>query len=128
MNSQKLILIAIIFSFISILGMSKANAQKVMVTSTVQNGVLTLFNCVCPSYDGDPAFAGSIENLDMSEREMEKLLELVTEFERENGVHVSSKTQVRNAQTVKDKIKTTATGPLSGAGKKLCDFIKSVRE
>jgi hypothetical protein len=118
-----------VFFIVTLIFLSHSlSAQKVMVTSTVQNGVLTLFNCGCPSYDGDPAFAGSIENLDLDEKELEKLLELVTAFEVENGVHVNSKTQVRNFQTVKDKIKTTAKGPLSGAGKKLCDFIKSVRE
>ena len=114
-----------IFSIL-IFSTNKLQAQKVMVTSTVENGVLTLFNCGCPSYDGDPAFALSIEKLDMTEKEMERLLDLVTKFEQENGVNVNSRTQVRNSQTVKDKIKTTAKGPLSGAGKKLCDFVKSL--
>ena len=103
-----------------------AFAQKVMVTSTVENFELTQFNCGCPSYGGDAAFAISLTKLDLSDAEVDRLLELVNDFESENGVRVSSKTNVRDFQTIKDKVKTTATGPLSGAGKDLCDFVKTL--
>ncbi len=104
------------------------SAQKVMVTSTVENFELTQFNCGCPSYGGDAAFAISLAKLDMTDEEVDRLIELVSNFEYENGVRVSSKTTVRDFETVKDKIKTTATGPLSGAGKDLCDFVKSLMD
>ena len=99
-----------------------------MVTSTVENFELTQFNCGCPSYGGDAAFAISLAKLDMTDEEVDRLIELVSNFEYENGVRVSSKTTVRDFETVKDKIKTTATGPLSGAGKDLCDFVKSLMD
>lgn len=103
-------------------------AQKVMVTSTVENFELSQFNCGCPSYGGDAAFAISLAKLDLTDEEVDRLIELVNEFEAENGIRVSSKTEVRDFQTVKDKIKTTATGPLSGAGKDLCDYVKTLMD
>ncbi|MEM6345612.1 MAG: hypothetical protein AAF927_17095 [Bacteroidota bacterium] len=104
------------------------SAQKVMVTSTVENFELTQFNCGCPSYGGDAAFAISLSKLEMTDEEVDQLIELVSNFEYENGVKVSSRTTVSDFETLKDKIKTTATGPLSGAGKDLCDFVKSLME
>ncbi len=126
MNNHKSTALALFFFGFLLCFSQSGHAQKVMITSTVENFELTLFNYGCPSYGGDAAFAGSIEKLDLTDEEGDRLLELVGEFEYENGIRIRSKTETRDFQVVKDKIKTSATGPLTGSGKELCDFLKSV--
>jgi hypothetical protein len=105
---------------------SQETGGKVMVTTTVKNGVVTNWNCGCPQNGNTNAFAVNADRLTskMSEREMQQFMQLLAEFERINGVKIRSNTRVENHQTKSDEIKSTATGPMSGPGKQLCDFLK----
>ena len=111
---------------ISLPARAQGSGGRVMVTTTVKNGVVTNWNCGCPQNGTTNAFAVSMMKMmeKFSERDMAEFNQLLNEFERVNGTRVQSKTQVRNAQTVSDEIKSTSTGPMSGPGQALCDFLK----
>ena len=123
--------VAMLFVVVLLLaGSSATYAQeregKVMVTTTVKNGVVTNWNCGCPQNGETNAFAVNAEKLmkKMSEQEMRQFMQLLAEFERVNGTRIQSNTTVRNRTTESDTIKSTSVGPMTGPGKQLCDFLK----
>ncbi len=99
-------------------------AGNVMVTTLVEDFVVTGGNIGCPKGPWGNAFAVDIENLmgKMDERSMTELMELIGQFEAEHGVNVNSKTRVNNFQTTSDVIRTRTTGPLEGIGAQLCEL------
>jgi hypothetical protein len=130
---MKRFLVPMLFVFGLLLagGASQTYAQnrdggKVMVTTTVKNGVVTNWNCGCPKNGETNAFAVNADRLTskMNEREMQQFMQLLAEFERVNGVKIKSNTRVENHKTTSDEIKSTATGPMEGPGKQLCDFLR----
>ncbi len=97
-------------------------AGKVMVTTVVDDFVMTGGNIGCPRGPWGNAFAVDIENLmgKMDERSMENLIDLISQFEGENGVGINSKSSVRDNVLTSDVIRTSTTGPVDGVGAELC--------
>ena len=97
-------------------------APQGMVTTVVTDFVVTNGNIGCPKGPWGNAFAVNVENLmgKMDARSMGNLMYLIGQFEREHGVHVKSKTTVKDFSTVSDEIRTTTNGPVDGIGAALC--------
>jgi hypothetical protein len=104
-----------------------AQGGRVMVTTHVKNGVVTGWNCGCPKDGANNARVWDIMKATskMNARQLAELDRLTAAFEAANGVRINSKTNVRNFKTESDKIGSATTGPFSGAGKALCDFLRS---
>ncbi|MEM7104625.1 MAG: hypothetical protein AAF502_15920 [Bacteroidota bacterium] len=129
MKTLKFFLLTAIVSF-SINQM--ANAQKVRITTTVNEFQTTSILLGCPSYNGDAALiidlATSDKLADINDEQVDRLEALISAFETENGVHLRSKTKIRDFVLEEDRIDATTRGPLSGAGKELCDYVKGLIE
>jgi hypothetical protein len=99
---------------------------KVMVTTTEKNFEVTSLNCGCPKDENGNAFAVDAIKLgkNWNDKQVDEFTKLLTDFETENGVDIKSKSKTKDFRLKSDEIKTECVGPLSGAGKKLCDFLR----
>ena len=99
---------------------------KVVVTSIEKNYQLITMNCGCPKDENGNAFTVDAIKLSKNWNDMkvEEFTKLLTDFENENGVDIKSKSKTKDFRLQKDAVKTECVGPLSGAGKKLCDFLR----
>ena len=119
------------FSIFLVAGILIFNSQslaqgKVMVTTTVKDFETTSWNCGCPKDDNGNAFAVDAMKLskNWNDKQVDEFSKLVDDFERENGVKVKSKSKTKDFRLQSDEVKAECVGPLSGAGKKLCDFLR----
>ncbi len=98
------------------------SAGNIMVTTVVNDFVVTGGNIGCPRGPWGNAFAVDISNLmgKMDERSMQELMDLIGQFESRHGVNVRSKTVVKDFQVESDNIRTSTTGPVDDLGAQLC--------
>ena len=98
---------------------------NVMVTTEVTDqSEMSGGNVGCPKGPWGNAFAVDVNKLldKMRAHEAHAFLEMVGDFEMQNGVEIQSKTTVRDMQLETDVIKTTAVGPPTDFGAELCSF------
>ncbi len=125
---MKISIIAILLIIVSIGLHAKEEIRGVVsVSTTTKEFSVTNWMCGCPSYNDDAAMVIDLVKLSsqLKGEKKQELNDLVTEFENDNKKKVSSKTRVENFQTKEDEVTMTTKGPLKGAGKKLCDFVKA---
>lgn len=98
----------------------------VTVNTQFRDHVLEGWTISCPAGDGHPAIMIDVDKLfdNMTEAEMEKFSDLVSQFESQNGVRISSTTKIRDSVAQSDKIDATSTGPARGVGEQLCDMVR----
>lgn len=100
-------------------------AGSVMITTHVENFEMVGGNIGCPSINGNSAFAVDLGRLlgKLGDRRGQQLLDLIAQFEAENGVGVKSNTRTRNMQAESDNVTTSTTGPATGVGAEICELI-----
>ncbi len=100
---------------------------SVTVTTHVENHATEGWTISCPAGDGHPAIMIDVDRLfdSMTVAEMEHFADVVSQFESENGVSISSRTETDDDGNVtSDVIHSSSTGPASGAGAELCDIVR----
>lgn len=100
---------------------------SVTVTTHVENHATEGWTISCPAGDGYPAIMIDVDRLfdSMTVAEMVHFADVVSQFERENGVSLSSRTETDDDGNVtSDVIHSSSTGPASGAGAGLCDIVR----
>lgn len=117
-------LAALAFAGLTLTGTALAEG-RIMITTYVNDFQFSTGNIGCPKGPWGNAFAVDINNLldKMQERDMEELFEMIGDYERIHGIHVSSRTRVENFQLMEDKIRTQATGPVDNVGSELCWLV-----
>ncbi len=95
---------------------------NVMISTTVENFKVKRMNIGCPKSGSSSAFVADAAHVRIDRR----LLDLISEFERVNGVKVKGKTVVRDHVTQKDAVNAQSVGPPTGPGQRLCDHLRSL--
>ncbi len=97
------------------------------MTTHVENHASEGWTISCPAGDGYPAIMIDVDRLfdSMTVAQMQHFADVVSQFERENGVSISSRTETDDDGNVtSDVIHSSSTGPASGAGAGLCDIVR----
>lgn len=99
----------------------------VMITTTVKNGVVTAWNIGCPGNGKANAFVVDImkESKGWTDSQISEFDRLVNQFEQANGIQIRSGSIVRNFRLTNDTIQTTSTGPMTGPGAGLCEWLRA---
>lgn len=122
----------LIFSLLFLIS-SNSNAQElssggqVLITTTVTNFQTTAFNCGCPKDGDQSAFAMDVmkASANWNDNQVDEFSSLLDEFEKVNGIRITSKSKTHDFRLKYDVIKTESKGPMSGPGKALCDFLRN---
>lgn len=119
-----------LLALITLIPVSKNQAQGIVaITTTVKNNITTAFECQCPKDENGDAFTVDIGKAaeKWNDDQIDEFSAHIDEFEKINGIHILSKYRTKDPHQTNSTVDTKSTGPLSGPGKKLCDFLRKNR-
>lgn len=98
---------------------------RIMITSYVNEYTFAAGNIGCPKGPWGNAFVADVNKLGdrMNMRDYELMFELISEYEIAHGLQVEARSRVNDYTTVKDGIRTQATGPVDAIGAQLCSLV-----